>query len=371
MYMDAFGWSTQSLNAPYQPSCPGHNGPLAAFLGASLDLHSVVDGGTGGAAVSSDACVLDDLPPAQQLSPLSCQDGLTLSSDASAFLDSVDVLSAIHNGFVDRFSFRNVTEEPVQQIAVSNTVFSGYSSTATGGSNISSGESNTYGGHDMDVASPCAVSRATLPPSKRKLVDKYPAVGAPTKMTTMEATAERRRTKRAAATTTTSSITFRQLGRGYEPDAEAIAQVKEMIYRAAAMRPVSLGAAEPSATKKPRRKNVRISSDPQTVAARLRRERVSERLRVLQRLVPGGSKMDTATMLDEAASYLKFLKSQLETLETLDNGGARGHHKGNLLQHHYYTGRNTSTATASNSTVLAFGRDGLAGYVKSNRNMQL
>ncbi|KAK7390342.1 hypothetical protein VNO78_25645 [Psophocarpus tetragonolobus] len=66
-------------------------------------------------------------------------------------------------------------------------------------------------------------------------------------------------------------------------------------------------------------KGVRLSTDPQSVAARERRHRISDRFKILQSMVPGGSKMDTVSMLEEAIQYVKYLKTQIWLHQTMIN----------------------------------------------------
>ncbi|KAF0902620.1 hypothetical protein E2562_018110 [Oryza meyeriana var. granulata] len=102
------------------------------------------------------------------------------------------------------------------------------------------------------------------------------------------------------------------------PAAATAVQARGMLYtsmRQAAAVGVDVDAAEEAQAPRPRRRNARVSSEPQSVAARLRRERVSQRMRALQRLVPGGARLDTASMLEEAIRYVKFLKGHVQSLE--------------------------------------------------------
>ncbi|XP_073313018.1 uncharacterized protein [Primulina huaijiensis] len=60
------------------------------------------------------------------------------------------------------------------------------------------------------------------------------------------------------------------------------------------------------------------ATDPQSLYARKRRERINERLRILQGLVPNGTKVDISTMLEEAVQYVKFLQLQIKLLSSDD-----------------------------------------------------
>jgi hypothetical protein len=49
-----------------------------------------------------------------------------------------------------------------------------------------------------------------------------------------------------------------------------------------------------------------------------RREKINERLKTLQNLVPNGTKVDISTMLEEAVHYVKFLQLQIKLLSSDD-----------------------------------------------------
>ncbi|CAN4083131.1 unnamed protein product [Withania somnifera] len=67
---------------------------------------------------------------------------------------------------------------------------------------------------------------------------------------------------------------------------------------------------------KPNNNNSIATKDPQSIAAKNRRERISERLKILQELVPNGTKVDLVTMLEKAIGYVKFLQLQVKVLAT-------------------------------------------------------
>ena len=75
---------------------------------------------------------------------------------------------------------------------------------------------------------------------------------------------------------------------------------------------------EEIAKSRPKRRNVKISKDPQSVAARHRRERISDRIRVLQRLVPGDIHIIIITI-----SYIIYHIIYIiqVCIRTLDKGG--------------------------------------------------
>ncbi|XP_002862272.2 transcription factor bHLH139 [Arabidopsis lyrata subsp. lyrata] len=70
--------------------------------------------------------------------------------------------------------------------------------------------------------------------------------------------------------------------------------------------------------KRKAKSNKGIASDPQSLYARKRRERINDRLKTLQSLVPNGTKVDISTMLEDAVHYVKFLQLQIKLLSSDD-----------------------------------------------------
>ncbi|KAG2310836.1 hypothetical protein Bca52824_022393 [Brassica carinata] len=79
----------------------------------------------------------------------------------------------------------------------------------------------------------------------------------------------------------------------------------------------------PVARQKPRVRARRgQATDPHSIAERLRRERIAERMKSLQELVPNTNKTDKASMLDEIIEYVRFLQLQVKVLSMSRLGGA-------------------------------------------------
>ncbi|CAO2144848.1 unnamed protein product [Urochloa humidicola] len=60
----------------------------------------------------------------------------------------------------------------------------------------------------------------------------------------------------------------------------------------------------------------RSSKNSQSLYAKKRRERINEKLKTLQQLIPNGTKVDMSTMLEEAVQYVKFLQLQIKLLSS-------------------------------------------------------
>lgn len=65
------------------------------------------------------------------------------------------------------------------------------------------------------------------------------------------------------------------------------------------------------------------ATDPHSIAERIRREKIAERMRALQDLVPSANRTDRAAMLDEIVDYVKFLRLQVKVLSMSRLGGAQ------------------------------------------------
>ncbi|XP_059286102.1 bHLH transcription factor RHL1-like [Lycium ferocissimum] len=109
-----------------------------------------------------------------------------------------------------------------------------------------------------------------------------------------------------------------------------------------------------TAAAQPKQQRVRArrgqATDPHSIAERLRRERIAERMKALQELVPNANKTDKASMLDEIIDYVKFLQLQVKVLSMSRLGGAAA--VAPLVADMSSEGRGNGTASSSNNDTM-------------------
>ncbi|KAG7021187.1 Transcription factor bHLH66, partial [Cucurbita argyrosperma subsp. argyrosperma] len=93
------------------------------------------------------------------------------------------------------------------------------------------------------------------------------------------------------------------------------------------------------------------ATDPHSIAERLRRERIAERMKALQELVPNANKTDKASMLDEIIDYVKFLQLQVKVLSMSRLGGATASLPSQLVADMSSHSETFAGAPASNDTM--------------------
>ncbi|XP_021907542.1 transcription factor bHLH53-like [Carica papaya] len=62
-----------------------------------------------------------------------------------------------------------------------------------------------------------------------------------------------------------------------------------------------------------------VSLSAQSIAARERRRKITEKTQKLAKLIPGGHKMNTAEMFQAASKYVKYLQAQVGVLQLLSS----------------------------------------------------
>ncbi|XP_057996162.1 transcription factor bHLH52-like [Hevea brasiliensis] len=74
------------------------------------------------------------------------------------------------------------------------------------------------------------------------------------------------------------------------------------------------------------------SLSAQSIAARERRRKITEKTQELGKLIPGGNKMNTAEMLQAASKYVKFLQAQVKLLQLMESMHQDSHLQTHELQ---------------------------------------